>query len=209
MKTLTFILCLLFLVSCGKNNTSGSRPQTILPPDPIHSDSEIVRATQTRNGVMVEGTTTNFAIPVFNITNIFKSRNLIGVIYLEGGLRVRIYNASGKMLLGSNVNMTNPRLNVRDDIAGLEYQDRTGRSRYISVNTMRTLLDITADDIRGTVDFGVVAVAYRRAGIERAVAMKATGETLFADRPYVRPRFTIDPYVLTLNHSRGIEQIQH
>lgn len=209
MKIATLILTLLFIISCGKENKSGSRPEPLLSGDPIRTDAEIISATETRNGVMVEGTATNFAIPVFNVTNIFRSKNLIGVINLETGFRVRIYNALGKQLLVTPGNLTNPRLNVRDDVAGLEYQDRTGRSRYISVNTSRTLVDITAEDIRGVVEHGVVAITFRNQGIERAFALKASGQVLFAERTYLRPRFRIDPYVLILEHSRGVEQIQH
>lgn len=212
MKTLLFTLGFLVLFSCGKDNKSGSRGNNVSQPDPYRTETagaEIIRVTETRNGIMVEGTSRNFAIPVYNITNIFKSKNLIGVIYQNAGLHVRIYNALGRILLDGQSVMTNPRLNVRDDIAGLEYQDRTGRSRYIAVSTNRTLIDITAEDIRGTVDYGVVAVTYRNAGIERALAMKFTGRTLLSERTYVRPRFRIDPYVLILEHDRGIEQIQH
>lgn len=213
MKTLIFTLGFLVLFSCGKDNKSGSRNGDVSQKDPYTTENigtaEIIRVTETRNGIMVEGTVKNFAIPVYNITNIFKSRNLVGVIYQGNGLHVRIYNALGRLLLDGNTMMTNPRLNVRDDIAGLEYQDRTGRSRYIAVNTNRTLIDLVAEDIRGTVDYGVVAVTYRNSGIERALAMKSTGRTLLADRTFVRPRFRIDPYVLILEHDRGIEQIQH
>lgn len=212
MKTLIFTLSLLFIVSCGKDNKSGSTNERMpVTPDPIRAGqtAEIIQARETANGVMVEGTVKNFAIPVYNITNIFTSKNLIGVIYMDGGLHVRIYNALGRMVMGSNANMTNPRLNVRDGIAGLEFQDRNGRSRYIAVNLNRAIVDITAEDIHGAVDYGVVAVVYRNAGVERAFALKSDGRALFPERTYVRPRFQIDPYTITLEHSRGVERIQH
>lgn len=212
MKTCSFLLCLFFLVSCGKDNSSGSRPpgQDQIAPDAFRSEAVINQVQITRNGVMVQGNVANFAIPVSQVTNYYYSRNLIGVIYEDQGLRVRIYNSMGHMVLVGDFTSTNIRLNIRDDIAGLEYQTHRGSSRYIAVSTTQRLLDVSADDIHGEVKHGVAAVVYRNDRIERVIAVKADGRVLVPDhRTYVRPRFTIDPYDLILSHTQGIEHFPH
>jgi hypothetical protein len=211
MKTISFALSLLFLVSCGKDNKSGSRPEPHFRTDPIVTDAEITEVTNTRNGVMVQGTQANFAIPVTRVTNIFRSRNLVGVIYDQGGLRVKIYNALGRAVFNQNMIMRQPRVNVGDDVAAIDYIDSRGRNRVLAVNTFgKVLLKITAEAIRAKADYGVVAITFRTNTGERAIAMKANGKILLRDnRNYSQPRFTIDPYVLILRHSQGVEQIAH
>jgi hypothetical protein len=160
---------------------------------------------------MVQGTQANFAIPVTRVTNIFRSRNLVGVIYDQGGLRVKIYNALGRAVFNQNMIMRQPRVNVGDDVAAIDYIDSRGRNRVLAVNTFgKVLLKITAEAIRAKADYGVVAITFRTNTGERAIAMKANGKILLRDnRNYSQPRFTIDPYVLILRHSQGVEQIAH
>lgn len=207
MKTLPLALSLLFLVACGKDNQSGSRPSQGNNLTPFVSDNAIHTVRDSRNAVMVEGTTKNFGIPVRNVTNIFCSSDLVGIIYSEGrGLHVRIYNSAGGLVLDDRASMVNPRLNVRFGVAGLEYQDYQGLSHYVAVNGNGKILEITAEDIRGHVENGVVAVAYRNGTAERAMAYLSNGQVIIPDRPYGRPRFRLETYMLTLSHDRGIEQ---
>lgn len=210
MKSISFILSVLFLVSCGKDNKSGSRP-TNFKTDTFQSEAEINDVSNTRNGVMVQGNQANFAIPVTNVTNIFRSRNLIGVIYDNNGLRVKIYNALGRPVFNELTLMREPRVNVGDDVASIDYIDGRGNSRVLAMNfSGKILFQFSAEAIRAKADYGVVAVTYRTSSGERALAMKANGVVLVQDsRNYVQPRFTIDPYVLILRHSQGIEQIAH
>ncbi len=210
MKSISFILCLLFLVSCGKDNKSGSRPNNF-KTDPYLTEAEITDVTNTRNGVMVQGTQSNFAIPVTNVTNIYRSRNMIGVIYDNGGLRVKIYNALGRAVFNESMIMREPRVNVGDDVAAIDYLDQGGNYRVLAVNNAgKILLSFSAESIRAKADYGVVAITYRSASGERAIALEANGRVLLADnRSYIQPRFTIDPYVLIFRHSQGMEQIAH
>ncbi len=210
MKTISFILCLLFLVSCGKDNKSGSRPDNF-QSEPFLTDAEITDVTNTRNGVMVQGTQANFAIPVTRVTNIFRSKNLIGVIFDNGGLRVKIYNALGRAVFNETMIMREPRVNVGDDVAAIDYIDSRGNARVLAVNTAgKVLISLTAQAIRAKADYGVVAITYRTNSGERAIAMEANGRVLVPDnRTYSYPRFTIDPYVLIFRHSQDVRQIPH
>lgn len=204
MKTLTFVLCLLFLVSCGKKNTSGSRGTNY--SEPFVADALITNVARSLNGVMVQGNLANFAIPVINVRNVFESQNLVGVIYDENGLRVRIYNAMGRMVYQTPGIVRNPLLNVGKDVASLEVLEANGQSRVIAVNTSAQIIfDITADAARGDAEYGAAVVTYRRGSTERALAMRANGEILFADnRTYIAPRFTLDPYVVILRDAQGV-----
>lgn len=210
MKPISFILCFLFLVSCGKKNTTGSRPDNFTT-EPFVTDAEITSVSNTRNGVMVQGTQTNFRIPVMNVTNIFRSRNLVGIIYDNRGLKVKIFNALGRAVYDQATVMRRPRLNVGDDVAAIDFIDNQGRARALAVNVSgKILLQLTADSVRAKTDYGVVAITYRRNSAERAVAMKANGRVLFPDsRNYTRPHFRIDPYILTLSHAEDVERIGH
>lgn len=204
MRTSTFLLCLCLLVSCGKKNTTGSRGTNF--SEPFVSDAIITSVQETRNGVMVQGNLTNFAIPVINVTNVFTSKNLVGVIFDDRGLKVKIYNAMGRPVYQSSGVVRQPRLNVGDDAATLETYEAGGQSRVIAVNTAgTTLFDITADAARGNAEYGVAVITYRRGSTERALAMRANGEILFPDnRSYFSPRFTLDPYVLILRDNQGV-----
>lgn len=204
MKTLSFIFCFLLLVSCGKKNTSGSPGNNF--SEPFVSDAVITDVVTTLNGVMVQGNLANFAIPVINVTNIFKSKNLVGVIYEERGLRVKIFNAMGRAVYQSPGSVRNPQLNVGDDVATLEVLDLNNQARVFAVNTSGAILfEITADAARGDAEYGVAVVTYRRGSTERALAMRANGEVLFPDtRNYISPRFVLDPYVLILRDGQGV-----
>ena len=172
MKTISCILALLFLVSCGKKNTSGSRGTNY--SEPFVSDAIITDVVSTRNGVMVQGNLSNFAIPVINVTNVFKSKNLVGVIFDDRGLKVKIYNAMGRPVYQSVGTVRNPLLNVGDDVATLEVLEYNGQSRVIAVNTAgATIFDISADAARGNAEYGVAVVTYRKGSTERALAMRA------------------------------------
>ncbi len=204
MKTLTSILCLLFLVSCGKKNTSGSRGTNY--SEPFVSDAVINSVQPTLNGVMVQGNISNFAIPVINVRNVYDSSNLVGVIYDDRGLRVKIYNAMGRPVYESPGAVRAPLLNVGKDVATLEVREHNGQSRVIAVNTSgRIIFDITADAARGNAEYGVAVITYKRGTTERALGMRANGEILFPDnRNYSSPRFILDPYVLILRDDRGV-----
>lgn len=208
MKTFSFFLCLLFLVSCGKKNTTGSRGTNF--SEPFVSDAVITDVVTTRNGVMVQGNLSNFAIPVINVTNIFKSKNLVGVIYDDRGLQVKIYNAMGRAVYQTTDAVRNPQLNIGDDVATLEVQERNLQSRVIAVNTAANILfDVSADAARGNAEYGVAVITYRRGQTERALAMRANGQVLIPDnRNYVSPRFELDPYVVIFRHAQGVEQIR-
>lgn len=210
MKSISFIFCFLLLASCGKDNKSGSRPDLTVK-DHLVSDAEIIDVSNTRNGVMVIGNQINFAIPVTNVTNIFRSKNLIAVIYDNSGLRVSVYNALGKAVFNQSMVMRLPRVNVGDDVAAIDYIDNRGINRVLAINVSgKTLLSLTAQAVRAKADYGIVAITYRTHSGERAIAMRANGEVLVKDnRTYVRPSFTIDPYVLSLRHSQGVKQIPY
>ncbi len=107
--------------------------------------------------------------------------------------------------------MREPRLNVGDDVAAIDYIDSRGNSRVMAVNIAgKIILSFSAEAIRAKADYGVVAITYRSVTGERAIAMEANGRVLLADnRNYTLPRFTIDPYVLIFRHSLGVEQIAH
>ena len=204
MKTLSFIFCFLFFVSCGKKNTTGSRGTNF--SEPFVADAVITNVVTTLNGVMVQGNLANFAIPVINVKNIYESQNLIGVIYDENGLRVKIYNAMGRQVYQTPGIVRVPLLNVGKDVASLEVLESNGQSRVIAVNTSAQIIfDISADAARGDAEHGVAVVTYRRGSSERALAMRANGEILFPDnRNYISPRFTLDPYVLILRDAQGV-----
>lgn len=208
MKTFSFIFCALLLVSCGKKNTSGSRTNNF-QSEPFRQDAEIYDVVETRNGVTVQGSAANFRIPVINVLHIFKSRNIIGVIYSDRGMRVKVYNAVGTPILNMDAPVVSPRLYIGDNAATLEIEVGT-KSRVIAVNvTGKTLFDITADSARAEAAHSVAVITYRRNGVERALAMKANGKILLPDnKDYVRPRFTIDPYVLIFRHDHGVEQFR-
>lgn len=209
MKTLSFLFFALLLVSCGKDNKSGSRSGNY-QSEPFRQDAEIFDVLNTRNGVTVQGSTANFRIPVLNVTNIFRSRNLVGIIYHDRGLRVKIYNAVGSSILNMDRVMTNPRLNVGDNAATIEFQTASGKSRVIAINASGArLFDITADAARAEAENSVVVITYKRNNSERALAMRANGKILIPDnRDYDQPRFIIDPYVLIFRHTHGVEQIR-
>jgi hypothetical protein len=107
--------------------------------------------------------------------------------------------------------MREPRVNVGDDVAAIDYLDQGGNYRVLAVNNAgKILLSFSAESIRAKADYGVVAITYRSASGERAIALEANGRVLLADnRSYIQPRFTIDPYVLIFRHSQGMEQIAH
>jgi hypothetical protein len=214
MKTHSFVLVLLLLVSCGNDNKSGKRPDNFVSDPykaPYSSDAEITNVVRTRNGVMVEGTRRNFAIPVSSVTNIFKSRNLVAVIHDNRGLRVKLYNANGKEILNRPGVMRNPRVNVGDDIATVEFTDVMGRGHIFAINySGKTLVNITAEAVRGKADYGVAAITFKVNNQNHAIVVRANGRYLLRDRKtYIRPEFTIDPYMVILRHGEGIEQIAH
>ena len=208
MKTLSFILCLLFLTSCGKKNTSGGSKGGF-NSEHFRADAEINEVVNTRNGVMVQGNVTNFAIPLSSIYHYRFSKQLVVVTYEDRGTRVRVYNALGRMVLEGSQVTSNAVVSLSDSIAAIEFQDRIGNSRLMAVSSAGRILinNLSADDIRAKVGNSVVAVTYRRNGIERALAIKINGQVLVSDAStYVQPRFTVDNYVLVFRHTYGMQE---
>ncbi|MES2526073.1 MAG: hypothetical protein V4598_03265 [Bdellovibrionota bacterium] len=207
MKTITFILCLLFLASCGKKNTTGNKTGSF--SEEFRADAEIHEVLNTRNGVMVQGNAANFAIPVSSVYRYKFSKHLVAVTYEDRGTRVKVYNALGRLLLDGSQVMSDAIVTLSDSIVAIEYRENIRDSRLVAVNaTGRYLINnLSADDIRAKVGNNVVAVTYRRNGVERALAIKGNGQILVSDSStYVQPRFTIDSYVLVFRHTYGMQE---
>ena len=207
MKTISFILCLLFLASCGKKNSTGNRSGSF--SEEFRADAEINEVVNTRNGVMVQGNVKNFAIPVSSAFNFRFTKHLVAVIYEDRGTRVKVYNALGRLVLDGALVMSGAVLNMSDSVVAIEFRDNLRGSRLTAVTANGRILinNLSADDIRAKVGNTVVAVTYRRNGIERALAINTNGQVLVSDATtYTQPRFTVDNYVLVFRHSFGMQE---
>lgn len=208
MKILPFIICLLFLASCGKKNTSGAS-KNAFGSEEFSADAEIIEVVNTRNGVMVQGTTTNFAIPLNRIYQYRFSKQIVAVTYEDRGTRVRVYNALGTLVLDGARIMKGAIVTLSHSIAAIEYQENDGASRLVAVSSTGKILvsNLSADDIRAKVGNKALAVTFRRNGIERALAIRENGQVLVSDSStYVQPRFTMDDYVLVFRHTYGMQE---
>ncbi len=208
MKISTFILCLLFLASCGKKNTSGGESGGY-KSEYFRTDAEITEVVNTRNGVMVQGNVANFAIPLTSVYEYRYSKQLVAVTYEDRGTRVKVYNALGRLVLDGSQIMSSPVVTLSESIAAIEFQELSGNSHLVAVTSSGVTLihNLSADNIRAKVGKSVVAVTYRRNGIERALALKIDGEVLVSDsKTYIRPRFTVDNYVLVFRHTYGMQE---
>ena len=207
MKTISFILCLLFLTSCGKKNTTGNKNVTFF--EEFRDDAQITEVVNTRNGVMVQGNRRNFAIPISSVYHYRFSKHLVAVTYEDRGTRVKVYNALGRLVLDGSQVMTDSIVTLGDSIVAIEYREMNRNSRLTAVTATGRILinNLSADDIRAKVGNSVVAVTYRRNGVERALAIKITGQVLISDAStYVQPRFTVDNYVLVFRHTYGMQE---
>ena len=207
MKNISFILCLLFLASCGKKNTTGNK--TGAYSEEFRADAEINEVVNTRNGVMVQGNVLNFAIPVTSVYHYRFSKHLVAVTYEDHGTRVKVYNALGRLIVDGSQVMGNAIVTLSDSIVAIESRENLRNSRLIAVtaNGRYLINNLSADDIRAKVGNTIVAVTYRRNGVERALAIKTNGQVLVSDATtYVQPRFTVDNYVLVFRHTYGMQE---
>lgn len=214
MKTLTFVLSLLFLVSCGKDNTSGGSAQNKSFPDPIRTDAEIHTVTATMNGLMIQGTMGNYAIPLpAGQYEYHYEKQLVVVEYRDRGPRMKVYNALGRQIYNGGAVMMNKILKLDDTAFTVEYIDQQQqRPRVLAMNSEGRILvnHLVADRIRAEAAYGVVAVSYKIGAVERVMVMRANGQVLIPDTAqFISPRLEIAPYVITLRHSRGVEQIRY
>jgi hypothetical protein len=216
MKTYSFILSLLLLFSCGKNNTSGhpkGAPGMNNYTGPLTPETKILSVQDTMNGIMVQGTTANFAIPLPNRGDYnyrFKDQ-LVVVTYQDRGPRVKIYNAIGKQLVNGSTVMQNARVTLDGTAFAIEYYENT-RERMIAMNSAGQVLvnNLVADKIRADVNYGIVAVTYKNGTSERVLVVRDNGQLLVSDtRSYITPRVSIEPYDIIIRHSAGVERIPH
>ncbi len=207
MKTLSFILCFLFLVACGKNNTSGSKPAVDTFTENFNTELEIQDAQYVGRSLRV--TTNSGAFNIHAPNSYFKwKKNIIAVISQDGSSGITIYNALGRKLLTTPVSAAVAELHVEDDLAVVTLRNMQGRTTLYAVNASgRKLINgLTGRDMHVKTGAKLLTVTYF-SDRPTAYAVRSNGEVLVKNtRGYADASFSISTYVVVFRHRGGIEQ---